>query len=347
MGVLVNSTPRKKEKMRKDDGITVIAIIGIVFGIICFIGLASLGWTILNVYDSGIMEPAKPQYSYNETNNSNTIETDESTEITINGKTYANEKDYINGKIDINSELVKELYSKVLKSNYIYADDFDEEYSFYKDEKVTVNNLTNTEKVIAVLQYLEENNYGTKIELAKLNQEILNRLNMYVPAELEGPVYGEVYDVNVLEKATKLIFGENIQIDGFSFTNYCAVAHDYIDGNYYHYMYPGGGGQSCEYGYSKIERVQEEGDYIYIYDKFIYADDKLNAFGFAEYFKNSSKSVSIGVAEEWDEIEIGTSDPIQINKLISKYEDKLNTYKHTFKKNVDGEYYWVSTEIEN
>lgn len=247
-------------------------------------------------------------------------------------------------QLDINSELVKDLHSKVLKFNNIYDFSSDEDYSFYKDKKITVNDLTNTEKVIAVIQYLEENNYGTKIELAKLNQETLKQLTMYVPPEYEGPVYGEVYDANILKSGLKLVFGDNAKIEWFSFDNNCAVAHDFIDGKYYKYVYPGGGYGYRKYGCSKIEKAIQDGEYIYVYDKFIYAEDFV-AEDYMKYYANSAKTSVIATSN----IDYG-ADALNIvysDNLISKYEDKLNTYKHTFKKNSDGEYYWISTEIEN
>lgn len=249
-------------------------------------------------------------------------------------------------QLDINSELVKELHSKVLKFNHIYDFGSGKEYSFYRNTKVTVNDLTNTEKVIAVIQYLEENNYGTKIELAKLDQEILKKLTKYIPPELEGPVYGEVYDANILKSGIKLVFGDNARIEWFSFDNNCAVAHDFVDGKYYNYTYPGGGYGYSTYAFSKVEKAIQDENYIYIYDKFIYADDFPNGNeGPTTYYTDSTKSLMLGVADDfitpYPFVEGANS------VLISKYEDKLNTYKHTFKKNADGEYYWVSTEIAN
>ncbi len=35
---------------------------------------------------------------------------------------------------------------------------------------------------------------------------------------------------------------------------------------------------------------------------------------------------------------------VDVNYVFNKYNDKFNTYKHTFKK-VNSNYYWVSSEI--
>lgn len=346
--------------MKNDKGITLIKVIAIVIALIVLMFLVVLGINIYDLSSSGIMEPAKPQYNYNQTNKGNSIDTDKSSEITINGKTYANEADYMNGiekaektiELDINSELVQELHSKILKFNHIYDFGSGKEYSFYRDKKVTVSDLTNTEKVIAVMQYLEENNYGTKIKFTELEQKTLDKLTMYVsPDEEPGfSMFADeicyIYDAIDLEKGAKLIFGDNVQIEWFSFDNCCGETFDYIDGKYYNYCYPGGGYGYYTYGFSKIEEARQDENYIYIYDTFIYAEDVLELTDmYTIFYINSTKSLKIGE----DQL-VGVFIPFELDdtiELISKYEDKLNTYKHTFRKNADGEYYWISTEIEN
>lgn len=89
-------------------------------------------------------------------------------------------------ELDKDSELVQKLYSKILKQSNIAIslnEEDSDEYeiaSFYKDDKVTVENLSKEEKVIAILTYLAENNMGTEAKFADLEDDILENLgNMF------------------------------------------------------------------------------------------------------------------------------------------------------------------------
>ena len=258
--------------------------------------------------------------------------------------------------LDINDSMIKELHSKILKANTIYSDDkgIQPDCSFYQDRKATAENLDNTSKVITVLQYLKENNCGTKTLFKNLDSNVCSKLVAYIPQQGEGQgeqyTYCVIYDSDELNTTLQKIFGKNEKVNWFTVNDNCGYLFDYIDGNYYAYSYPGGGYGSLKHGYNLLEKAIEQDDYIYIYDKFIYAEDHPSDLKTVEYFKNSSKSVSLGnekLGAKYDLYNNDTSDSTNINvkELIDKYANHLFTYKHTFKKDSNGNYDWICSEI--
>lgn len=315
---------------KKSKGVSLATIVCMIIIFILLIVLAVLGF----IKEKNI-----------ETAQSNAIQTSNvDTDMSINTE-----------ELDKNSELVKELYSKILKSNYIYCND-DGEFlgSFYKDKKVTVDDLSNEEKLVAVLQYLTENNKGKNMDFSDLEDEVLDKLEYYVGevGDKGNSSEVEIYDDNEVKAAVEEIFGNNVNVTGFTIDNHCAYVYEYYDEKYYSYSYPGGGYGIGAYGYSEIQSAEKTGDYIYIYDKFIYREDyPTDGEEYIEYYTDSTKNNSIDKIlfsdNNYKVIEDTIKDNVEANNLISKYNEKLNTYKHTFKKDANGNYYWVSTEPYN
>ena len=93
------------------------------------------------------------------------------------------------------------------------------------------------------------------------------------------------------------------------------------------------------YANEVIEKVEKDQESIYIYDKFIYVD--------YTNFDTTSGDSKIHIYTSADKTEeLGTETSLTTTKeLFEKYENKLKTYKHTFKKAENGSYYWLSSEI--
>ena len=128
-----------------------------------------------------------------------------------------------------------------------------------------------------------------------------------------------IYNKETIVKKAKEIFNIEIQHKEF---DYEALGEgiSYKDGLYEHYYFQGGGDVGYESIYNVIN-AEKQGDELYIYDKYIHKDD-INS-GNILYYKDSEKK----------------------NTTTA---DGYANYKHTFKKNSDGSYYWYSTEpVEN
>lgn len=113
-----------------------------------------------------------------------------------------------------------------------------------------------------------------------------------------------------------------------------------------------------DYLHSELVKAEQDGNNIYIYDKMI-AISTWSALNGVSYILDNTN---------YDDYECSSSAdfqsddtplcPVLINesnmdnysellssKLFKQLSDKLNTFKHTFKKGSDGKFYWVSSEI--
>lgn len=250
----------------------------------------------------------------------------------------------IEKNLDINSMQVKNLYSKILKTNNIY-NNFGtngisrQKCSFYKSTKVNANILSNEEKVVAVLQYLIDTNEGTKMSFSNIQSDVLNQMGYY----FSGGDYDYCikYSAQELEAAKKAVFGNDVQINWISIGNNAANQIDYINGEYYRYTYPGGGGPWGIYSFSEIEKATENNEYVYIYDKYLYTVLEYNP-EVLNLYTNSDMNVKISSVSNYYDYENAFDN--KDNSVIKNYSDKIDTYKHTFKKDSDGNCYWISTE---
>ncbi len=153
-------------------------------------------------------------------------------------------------------------------------------------------------------------------------------------------------DVDMLKDSVKRTFGSEQyfqKIDSFSGsfgdcrlkdnTYYCINDSGSIFGNY---------------ADKKIEKAEQEGDYIYIYEKYVYVHFE----NLEEYSKDSSIQLQFKIYPSPDSETsiVDTVYPYDFENTNSVFdidesiEKNAITYKHTFKKSSSGTYYWVSTE---
>ena len=232
--------------------------------------------------------------------------------------------------LDLTSNFVQGLYNKVVHSDssepcYAWQEGISGA-SFYKDSKTTYSSLNNMIKVLDVLQ-----NAGVPRKITDENEKnnIINNSSMK-----NAGVY--ITDIEVYENVQDIantIFENPNDIKWETYTG-LSTQLEYINGNYYAIHGQGGGRGTVEFGYSTMTKAEQDGDYIYIYDKFVWVDetDENNI----KVYITSDETNQIGT--ESIHSEAG-------NYLLNKYYDSLETYKHTFKKSSDGTYKWISTEI--
>ena len=239
-------------------------------------------------------------------------------------------------ELDVESELVQNLNKKILKYNNLGASTLNAPYfdgSFYKDTKVEYENLTNEEKIIAVINNIEPiYQYVSDIDTNKL---IYNDIAYFDESSII-----KVYTKELLEDVSKKVFGNNgVEIE-WETLNMCASILDFVDGNYYEYDYEGGGFDYTENATSKIIKAEQQGEYIYLYDKFLYCDE-------LEFYTENGEPkfyTSVNKTNELNNINGDNYRFDKINDILEQNIEKCPTYKHTFKIDNKGNCYWVSTE---
>ena len=236
-----------------------------------------------------------------------------------------------NETLDINNTLVKLLYGYVLKSDdskFSFAWQTDQEpASFYKDTKTTYSSLSNIEKMLIVLKNYKE---------SEVKEVFKTQVNDIIDTTYIHDIV-KVYE-NIDEKAVDIFNQSNNNWEDHY--KGCSADLNYKNNNYYLSEYDGGGKGTSICTYSEIQKVEKDQDYIYIYDKFIYVDSSK-----LDVNEGDSKIHIYTSSNETNDIGSESSYPTSTKELYKKYEDKLETYKHTFKKAENGSYYWLSSEI--
>lgn len=124
-----------------------------------------------------------------------------------------------------------------------------------------------------------------------------------------------IYSIATIEKKSKEIFNTNIRHEKFK---YEALGEGilYENNKYEHYYFQGGGDVPWSTA-NEIVKAEKQGEQLYIYDKYIHIIH--NDDGGIKYYTSS-------------------------DKIKETTKNGYTNYKHTFMKNIDGSYYWYSTE---
>lgn len=229
--------------------------------------------------------------------------------------------------LDIESEEVKNLYKYIMKINT------NQEELVYRSTKVTEKDLNNQLKLMTIFENVDESDAS---EIKMLTDE-----NGY---EVEHTYYTK----ETIEEVAKKVFGDDVTITHESCESIFASARDYKDGVYDCYEYEGGGGVLWEASTSKLISAEQSGDEIYIYDKYVHLIeveniiDGTNYAGTYDIYEASDRQVKM--AERVDFSANNLYDGDKIDNIENYLGRKLTTFKHTYKKNAEGQYYWYSTE---
>ena len=244
-------------------------------------------------------------------------------------------------ELDVESELIQTLNRKLVKYNklgaMVYSKNNQTNYfdsSFYKDAKIEYNDLSNEEKIVAVINNI--------IPREAFVNDIIDNNKLWNKEAFLKSSNRKLYTKEDINEEAKNIFGKNAEDIKWETLDMCGSVLDYVDGNYYEYNYDGGGLGYTNTAASKIIKAEKQGDYIYIYDKFLYCDE-------TEYWVNNGKMKFYKSSTKKDELNdvkvIYSENNYEIvDKTLENNLDICSTYKHTFKVDNEGNCYWISSE---
>ena len=225
--------------------------------------------------------------------------------------------------LDTNSEQVKKLYDYIpVIDAMTYTP-----YNAYQTSKVTINNIDPSYILGCAF---------TKLKLT--DKDKLPRKDEYGNTiEVDDGWFS--FKADILQEKVKELYGQNVENMEFAYSG-DAQGCTYSNGMYAHSS--GGYVSQNLISIRKIEKAYTDGDDLIIEDKYIalkndFEDGKQSN----ELFASSNNSTGIEKID-FDVME-KTHEEIS-DEIISTYGDKMTEYKHTFKKNADGTYYWYSTE---
>lgn len=325
--------------MEKKQRVQIILLTLFLIISIIFIGI--MAFFMYKLYNDNLSLNASVKDLDNKLSNSNNSVFEDNT------SNKSEEKDQ-SEVLNIDSLFVRKLYNYVAKYNYY------EELVPYQSKKITEKELTNRLKLLTIFNNLEKN-YATRVEYIYENE--------YEPRR-EHIIYSE----NIIEEQAAEIFGKDVKIKHEDANPYDGHSIIYKNNEYDSFDYNGGGGTLWSNCNVLISAEKDKDGTIYLYDKYIHLvelDDSEykredGSWGNAyDIFSSSDRSEKLAskidfmkdsiknqIYDGLDNIKLGT---IQYDKKylenIEKYLGKdLPTFKHTYKQNSDGTYYWYSTE---
>ncbi|MBR5227624.1 MAG: hypothetical protein IKV94_03205 [Clostridia bacterium] len=252
-------------------------------------------------------------------NNSGLIENENESTIDNSQQNKDNEDKIDNSQqntiqsLKTDDALVVKLYRYILKQNF-YG-----EKVVYQTQKITNKNLANEIKLLTIFENLELS------DAQKVKTDVPG-----VRVDADGNAYKYVYSKAMVEKKAKELFGKDVALvheDCFVNNSYKL---EYTNGQYEGYLLSAGSGpSSAENSYRELIKAEKDNNNIYIYDKYLHVvKEDVAVFGI---YTASDRKVKIGTVQGFEGIEAN--------------KNKASEFKHTFTKNEDGNYYWVSTEI--
>lgn len=246
--------------------------------------------------------------------------------------------------LDINNQLVENLYKYILKFNYY------DETLVYQVNKVTESNLDNQIKLLTAFENLDESE-AKKVKTTDYTGVV----------DEDGNSYKYLYKKEVVEQKVKEIFGADATVIHENCSPYDGHSRIYENGIYTCYDYAGGGDVPWSESRSQLVKAETDGNNIYLYDNYLHmvrVDNIINGIdygGTVDIYATSDRKILIakkfnleenGAYDGTDNLTADEFGKVYMNNISKSLgENLVKTYKHTFTKDTNGNYYWVSTEI--
>lgn len=240
----------------------------------------------------------------------------------------------------VDDELVTKLYKYIPVSSTVFEKfDYGTEKlkSAYQNKLVKYSDMSN----ILIL----ETAYQNMNELISFDEENIETKTKGDRTYVSNSGY---FSKDIMDTKIKELYGSEATVVHQDFNMFLY----YNEGTYYKII----GGFEGVYSYycvsNYISKAYIVGDELYIYDKCIYAHvnptelpegDSQNEYDNYVYsYKTYTDSTLNNLIDSFKSEKELTND-----ELKTKYKDKMKTYKHTFKKDASGNYYWYSSEPVN
>lgn len=189
-------------------------------------------------------------------------------------------------------------------------------------------------------------NYYHRIPLYAYSKKEIDGMNYKCWEE-----YGDcevLIDTDMLKDSVKRAFGSEKYFQKLDSFQGMGLLNCKLQDNVYYCTNSGGGSTFGDGVAKKIEKAEQDGDYIYIYEKYVYVHFE----NLEEHYKDSSIQLQFKIYPSPDSETsiVDTVYPYDFENTNSVFdidesiEKNAITYKHTFKKSSSGTYYWVSTE---
>lgn len=333
----VEYVPKSKKSRKGDDGIYVqyrkpsvfstilLVLIGILIGIVI----------MLLVY---VVKTNKDLNIYND-NNDTVVEQPQEEEKVEDKKEL---------DLALDGEFVKSLYTKIPMQIRGYEP--------YTSAKTTIEDISDNNKLLFTLRTLEkEYKYQVITDLTNIKPLLDNKMDFMYEYLKEV----KKFEFETVKAKYKEIFGADKEVPLIDADTTLGYVYEYVpqDNCYYGHLYQGGGGGPFEYK-NEIYSCEknETRTEVYLYEKFIV----LNRDETTSLSTTSDIYISrfYGQNQSHDETKIidnleytydeQTKEELWNNmtkdELFDKYWESAGKFKHTYKLDSAGNYYWYSSE---
>ncbi len=249
------------------------------------------------------------------------------------------ENENINLQLSPTSDLVIALYAKIPMQIRGYEP--------YSGQKVTKDSISDNNKLLFTLRSLEKE---SKFISLNATSDILSKLDNKMQGMGEYLKDVKRFNIEDVNQKYKSIFGSSQEVPLIDAETTLGYVYEYVpeDNCYYGHSYAGGGGQDFNYK-SQIyacEQSKDESE-IYIYDNFIafnsyYTSD--NSYNnFALYSNSDCENIVVDLERKYEN---GNTlyNGKTYDEIMNEYIDQGGKFKHTFKLDDSGNYYWYSSE---
>jgi len=325
----VEYVPKSKKSRKGDDGIYVqyrkpsffstilLVLIGILIGIVIML----LVYVVKTHKDLDLYKEDVPVVEQPQEENANPME---------------EEKQIPKIEINLNpdSDFITLLYSKLPMREPIDL--------VYKSEFVDYNGVSDNYKLLYVLRNIESEVINVNTVSSKLDNkfDIRNFENyLWSIAKID------LYDVNIKYKS---LYGADKEVPLIDVETGMAYVYEYVaeDNCFYGHSYPGGGGYG---GYTSLKKitnceVSDDGNEVYIYDSYIVLYGGPSAwkiYNNVEFENPIATDIVEVVDENGSSLFNGKTKEELLNQYLNSSSGK---FKHTFKLDSAGNYYWYSSE---
>lgn len=261
-----------------------------------------------------------------------------------------------------NEELAKELYER-LESDYIfpiYVDDYETyiDSNFYIDKLVTYDNLSDESKLYYAYQIIPNKKQRKLSDCEDLKTYIYNKEDLYTKCvkdedmlrkdlEEDGEFTFDNVNKDKLVSAYHKLFGydKEMPLKQFTklFTGACTYSKEKDDFLCFNTV---GGKEIGSRAETKLEKYKKKKDSIEIYDRYVWVEVENNL----DYYENiyyKSRLKEDKFASETFDYEM-LKEEKRTNLENKELKDEIfkqgALYKHIFKKDKNGNYYWYSSE---
>lgn len=265
------------------------------------------------------------------------------------------EKEKVNLDLSIEGEFVKELYKKIPLQVRGYEP--------YSGNKVFANSISDNNKLLFTIRTLQsEYKYEVITDINSIKSKLHNKTE-YIPETSNAMKF----DFEEAKTRYKSIFGSNKEIPLIDAETTLGYVYEYVpqDNCYYGHSYSGGGGGDYQDS-RKIYKVQqnENATEVNIYDYYISYNSLSSGYTMVGHglfsisgdnfgdFEISEDNFKNGLIKQVESANWENYQPVIEGKTISQLLEEYigngaGEYKHTYKLDNDGNYYWYSSEKIN